>query len=505
MAEIRLTRKGLLQGAGAAALAAGLPGGAFMRTAAAKPRGRRQPKLAPEAQVWEWQQQLAEWSPPWPGTPGHRSFVDWIDSEFQAAGLESQRRSLTFDYWDLPSRFGLTAKGEEIPVATYQHYSGPTGPEGVTGPLAYVGASTALASLAGGLAGKIVVFELPAAPLPAAMYERLGVYPADAEAEAPAAEINPAATFLTSFAPRAQEAAGLGAIGAIFAWGPEFSDEAVMHQNPHWLAGPLEIPALFVGNTTRKRLVELAGASTPVTLTLESSITPDHTSDNVWAVLPGQSDEVITINTHSDGCNAYEENGGIAVATMARYFAQLPIEQRNRTLVFAATTGHFGHGLLPGTSTFHEEEADLFERTVAAVTAEHLGGNEWVDEQPIGLDGASGYAPTGAYHWDWVYCRPGRAMADVLLGACDGTEFKRAEAVRPYANQAGIQFGEGSEYAGAGKAVIATLGHAWYLFTQPPHGELDKISRERMYGEITALTRSVEALDKMPAEAMLEE
>lgn len=503
MSQFHVTRKGLLRSAGAAALAATLPGRALAAPAAVP--GATAGGLAGLAsleEIWSWEQQLADWSPPWPGTPGHRSFVDWIAAEFEAAGLDTRRRSLSFDYWELPSRHGLRAEtGEEIPVACYQHYSGPTGPEGVTAPLAWIGASTAPLS-AIGVAGKIAVFEMPTVGLPTAMYESLGTYPASAAGDVDPAEVSPTASFLSSLVPRAEEAARLGAVGAIFAWGPAYSEGAVMHQTPHWLAGPLEIPALFVGNGARRRLMRLAGAGVPVTLTLESSITPGHTSDNVWALLPGQTDEVILVNTHSDGCNAYEENGPLAVVAMARYFAQKPISERRRTLAFACTTGHFGHGLVPGAATFESENADLVERIVAVVTPEHLGANEWIDQPRIGAD--KEYAPSGRYHWDWVYCRPGRGMANVFLQSASGTEFRLAQAVRPWANRAGIQFGEGSDYADAGKPVIATMGHPWYLFTQPPNGEIDKLSPERLHGEVVALTRCVNELDVMDAEAMLE-
>jgi hypothetical protein len=484
---VSCTRAGFLRGAGATALAAALPARAI-----AAPRSRPG-GLPAKSEVWDQQVQLARWSPPYVGTPGHDAFVDFIADEFEAAGLEAQRRSLRFDAWQLPRRVALGAEtGERLPVASHQHYSGPTGPQGVTAPLAYVGASAA-ALTAAQVSGRIAVFELPALALAEAMNETLGAHPPEAADDAGAVETNPAYTFLSSYAPRAEAAMQAGAVGAIFAWGPEFSEDAVAHQVPHWNAAPLGIPALFVGDAVRRRLQQLALAGTAVTLVLESSIDEGRTTDNVWAVLPGETDEVITVNTHSDGCNAYEENGGIAIAAMARHFARVP---RRRTMVFAATAGHFANGLVPGAETFREEEADLFERTVACVTAEHLGADEWVD------DARGRYRASGRYELDWVYTRPGRAMADVMLEAARGTGFSTFKAVRPYANQGGYQFGEGREYAAAGKAVISTMGHPWFLFTQPPHGELRRIAKDRLYGAIVALTKATAALDGMPADEM---
>ncbi|QWU17895.1 hypothetical protein SAMN04487895_105336 [Paenibacillus sophorae] len=59
----------------------------------------------------------------------------------------------------------------------------------------------------------------------------------------------------------------------------------------------------------------------------------DHTagSDTIYAVLPGMNDdETIILNTHTDGPNTCEENGGIALLAMAKYFSQIPKEWRNR-------------------------------------------------------------------------------------------------------------------------------------------------------------------------------
>jgi hypothetical protein len=46
------------------------------------------------------------------------------------------------------------------------------------------------------------------------------------------------------------------------------------------------------------------------------------------------SDEVIIVNTHTDGPNATEENGGLGILALAKYFSRLPKIERRRTLVF---------------------------------------------------------------------------------------------------------------------------------------------------------------------------
>ena len=65
-----------------------------------------------------------------------------------------------------------------------------------------------------------------------------------------------------------------------------------------------------------------------------------------WAVLPGQSDEQIMIQMHTDGYfqAAEDNNGGMASGLeLARHYAALPRQQRPRTMVFLLFPDHH-HG-----------------------------------------------------------------------------------------------------------------------------------------------------------------
>src|SRR4051812_49890109 len=62
---------------------------------------------------------------------------------------------------------------------------------------------------------------------------------------------------------------------------------------------------------------------------------------SLQAGLPGGSPQRIVIDSHTDGTNAVEDNGPVAMVAMLRYFASLPVECRPRTLQFAFSTAHF--------------------------------------------------------------------------------------------------------------------------------------------------------------------
>ncbi|MDA8275996.1 MAG: hypothetical protein M0029_11545 [Actinomycetota bacterium] len=125
------------------------------------------------------------------------------------------------------------------------------------------------------------------------------------------------------------------------------------------------------------------------------------------AVLPGASDEVVVVNSHSDGQNGFEENGSIALVALvalARHFASLPPGERlHRTLVLASWPGHMsGAESLEDAGCWIAAHPDLCDRTVAAVTVEHLGATEWV-ETP-----GRGYHSTGEPEVTGIWTTQGR-------------------------------------------------------------------------------------------------
>src|SRR5262249_23152367 len=130
-----------------------------------------------------------------------------------------------------------------------------------------------------------------------------------------------------------------GALGVILAW-TDISDANAADQYTPFSRPPQGIPGLYVGHETGAKLKALSGAK--ATVVLEADIHPDTPTDTLIATLPGTSaDEVIIVNTHTDGPNATEENGGIGILALAKYFAKIPKSERKRTIVFPLTTGHF--------------------------------------------------------------------------------------------------------------------------------------------------------------------
>jgi hypothetical protein len=278
-----------------------------------------------------------------------------------------------------------------------------------------------------------------------------------------------------------------GAVGAIYIWN-NVSDGAAQDQVEPFSGKPTKVPTVWVGNSTGQRLKKLAAKGTPINLTLHAVSHPDSPSDNLWAVLPGKTDEVIIINTHTDGCNACEENGSLGVISLAKHFARLPVSQRNRTLVFVMTTGHFAHGYFHGTQDWRDTNPDLMKKAVACVTIEHLGATEWSDDAA-----ANTYKPSGKYAWGQAFT-PLRPEGMVFLQAVAGTGAKRTVAMKP----SGSYPGEGAGFWAAGVPTISYICGPPFLMTAPEKdGQISKLNSDRMYGEIVTFAKCVAELDKM--------
>ena len=88
---------------------------------------------------------------------------------------------------------------------------------------------------------------------------------------------------------------------------------------------PWGVPGLFLGADAGKQITDAidAGGHPTARITLKAGfkhvITP-----SVEATLPGASPQRIVIDSHTDGTNAVEDNGPVAMVAMARYFASLP-------------------------------------------------------------------------------------------------------------------------------------------------------------------------------------
>ena len=449
-------------------------------------------KLFPsQKEVWEAETFMNDLGPRLTGSPAQAKYVDFLDANLRELGLQLSRLRYTIPRWEA-HRWALEvepagASKKPVAVTSYYPYSGKTPAEGISGELVYGGA-VAKANWSGiDAKGKIVMFDMAIPPIALSeWYKVWEVYDERGDHDFPSSEYR--ACFAVTLPPTLlKDALAAGASGVVIAW-ENISDGNARYQYAPFNRPYADMPALWVGKKTGAELRQMAGAR--ATLTLDAEIIPNSPTDTLIATLPGVSaDEIILVNTHTDGPNAFQENGGIGLLTCAKYFSRLPKASRNRTIVFVLSTGHFAEPYI-SSAQWLKDRPDLVEKAVASVSMEHLGVTEWVDDASL-----MHYRPTGKTEMNFAFC-PSQLQASILSDALKGTAAGRIAVVEPGKHMMSM----GAPVYHAGIPTISYISFTNYMQVIPPNGYIDKLDPRRMHGEIQAFAGAIQRLDKAKAE-----
>jgi hypothetical protein len=527
---MRTTRRAFLRGAGASALAlTGLPALARASGGLTLESGANPALLPTPDQILEQVEAMVSLGPRLTGTPAQSAWIDQLEQDWTAAGVTVTRDHFTFPRW-LADSWSLTvldgSGAGPVPISSYFPYTAPTTAAGVTAPLVYLGPvplpsisgnplnlftdrsaldswrhglaadlQAQLAAVPGGVSGKLVLLEAPVPPLAAGDFTPFVTYtsePNEVKALADASNDYKRIWIVGAFIQYVLEIVEqAGPVGAVFAL--DASAQNAAGQYTPYAQPQFSIPAVYVDRDTGTRLRALAKETPRVNLVLTADVEPDTPSDSLVGIMPGDgsTDEVTIINTHTDGQNAFEENGGIALTAMARYFQALGPAARQRTLVFSAFTGHFGPGL-PQAQGFVDNHPDLIKRAAASVTVEHFGATEWLDD-------ARGYYPTGQMETGAAW-HSQTGIAVPLVESLKANGFYRTSALRPIGD---YMVAVGGPFHRAGVPTISYIAGPNYLVDLDPNNHLDKLDTNWFATELRWFADIIQRLDKLP-KALLE-
>jgi hypothetical protein len=386
--EPGLTRRGLL-GAGAAAATVGALGPFATAWAAPASRGWPTARLSGAAarrvvpaqflaarQLESWHAELDGRGLRATGARAHERYVDALRDRLERAGVGHVHfESAPMRRWT-PGSFGLDIVGASsagpVKLANYIPYSGSLPAGGVTGPLTFVPAGTTPEP--GSLAGKVALFEVGIPGITIGLFTSFGL---PGKTYDPRHELDPAAPFLRSwigdFTARLTSIQG-GNPAAVVGIIPVEHAEAVGSYFPY--DGVIRsVPGVYVAKEAGATLRALADTGGAVRVTLAATVEAIKTR-NLVGLIPGRSDELIVLHSHTDGTNGVEDNGPDAIVAMAQYLARIPRHELPRTIMVLLTSGHFAGGV--GAKAFvHRHRADTLPKIAAAITLEHLGANRW--------------------------------------------------------------------------------------------------------------------------------
>ncbi|MHA1269433.1 MAG: M28 family peptidase [Candidatus Helarchaeota archaeon] len=163
------------------------------------------------------------------------------------------------------------------------------------------------------------------------------------------------------------------------------------------------MPALVINYESGLYLKSLMKYETNIiaNLLLESEIKPVLT-ENIIGVLPGKkTDEIILIGTHTDSWfdGAIDNAGANAgLIELANYYSQIPIHDRNKTMIFVGFAGHEVGSI--GAIEFAKKHSDIFNKITTFCMLDGFGSKGYILESPsrcvieTGLDEAKGLFTT---------------------------------------------------------------------------------------------------------------
>lgn len=477
--------------AGAVGAVAGGASGAVSGGAGRKVPGSSMEVPLPSArQVKADYQKMVDFGPRLPGYEEHHEFCDWVEDEFVKAGLELlPSDELPYRRWR-PGAISLQVGGTTFePATTFVRVPG-TPAEGLTGPL--------VADGEGPDEGSILLVELPVpTPRTAGLFIAMADYwqwRGHTAFEAAAEEFD---RFAFSEWPVSLQSYVSRGVKAVVFIVDAPREEVEGNWSPHQ-SRVQPLPAVVVDREMGAQLKAAAATQPQATLHLEADW-KDTFVRQITGVLPGESDEIVVVNSHTDGQNAFEENGAVALVHLARYFGSLQGRSKlKRTLVFIAWPGHMAdvRNLPADSNTLPEQfgwitaHRELFDRTVAAVTIEHLGATRWADD-PI-----KGYHPTGESDFYAIWTTLG-AMQELCTEALKKSDLQRHALLRPP-----IQVTPGVAWHHRGIPHVAGISCPKYLVRVSENGDIDKLDPELASRQTAFYADVVRRLDEADPAAL---
>ena len=304
------------------------------------------------------------------GTVADHEAAEYVLEKFEEFGLQDTGIEPVVDWphW-IPEEWSLTIQvGEEVEAipCSYRPYTAFTDEEGITAEMVYVGLGMSDDDFEDA-EGNIVVVDLIAPGLDGDLLMMFSPWWYDPDNNLPGAKATenwPVDNLVPSYELAiAHNAAGY--IGIL-----NFLTDGMNDYYSPYTGILTSLTGLYVSRDVGSHLKSLLAAG-PVeaNMVLTGDIEPGVTY-NVVGVLPGETDEIILVTSHHDGWAANEGSGVSIVMALAKYFAQLPENSRQRTLMFLAVGGHF-LGDIP-TQSFIAQHPDLLPDIVVNINIEMI-------------------------------------------------------------------------------------------------------------------------------------
>lgn len=442
------------------------------------------------------------------GTPEVYQAAAYVRCQFEALGMVDvgYERAETW-MWEA-DRHDLEVAGESIDSFPMAHsFVTPdapsefsTGPDGLQAEIVDIGSAGNLDMAGVDLEGKIALFDLTF-DIPNAVLLAMGEFLWD-----PGLTIvqpldtifgsNPYISNISSAVEAAKEAGAAGVVGVLV----DYFDSKYYY-NEFYRALDITMPGLWVTAAEGERIRSLMADEAPTMARLDLEGRRELVeARSVIGVLPGKSRETIHIQSHHDSTwdGAVQDGSGVAVLlAMAEYFAQQPVESREKSLMFTTFDTHFtgyqAHQAF--VEKYVTEQATPYE-LVANVTVEHIA------KQAVNNDGA--LELTGLVEPRGIMQNLSLALRLRLINEVIEHDLRRTVVMSANRTNlvAGLLGSEGlptdaSFMYTSGVPTVSLIAGPLYLYDRAD--TIDKVAVDELLPMSRAMRDLVEAIDDTPA------
>jgi hypothetical protein len=334
------------------------------------------------------------------GSAAQARYISWILSQLRAApGAHISEEHFAISRWSAGSRslqLRVGSSTSAIPIAAPVPYAEATASAGASAPLVEIPDQERIT--AANAAGRIVVRPAPAGSVPNVDFflpvVSWLVYD-------PQNTIDPTQTFFGDFinynarVADLRDAASAGAKALLFV--KDLPRRQLTNHYEPYEGTPWNVPAVYLGADEGKKLTDAIASGAPASARLILNATfKTVDTPTIRARILGASPQRIVVDSHTDGTNAVEDNGSVAMVAIARYLAGLPGACRPRTVEFVFPTAHFYQRLVDPTHRHggagviaRQLDGEYDQGLVSSVLVlEHLGAIDY--EQMPRSDGGPG-------------------------------------------------------------------------------------------------------------------
>ncbi|MCU0843564.1 MAG: hypothetical protein MUC76_01400 [Spirochaetes bacterium] len=305
-------------------------------------------KVPAQAEIFGWIKDVYDMGIRRTGSAADLKTIGYLERKLREIGIADVRtETFVFDYWEAGD-WGLSLRdgsGQERRVpAFYVPYSRPTGREGVTGDMVYVGKGTKADFKKTDVRGKIVLADLPAVNISWDKMKIFSYLAYDPKGTTGNWEHPYPIGWMFKYEAiyeRAKEQGAAGIVGILQGY-PDIGE--FTYYAPY--DGIFRtVPSLYVMEKDGERIkAALAEKPMKARVLLDAKISKrGGRTATVYGILPGKRETSLIIHCHHDAPwrSGIEDSSGVGmVLALAKYYSRIPLEKRDLTLVFMLTGSH---------------------------------------------------------------------------------------------------------------------------------------------------------------------